>query len=118
MAHKKRSGVGGLDRRPIFQNKTYTQDAGGGTTSEVYEQWQAWASVEDLGGGLFFAHGQEMQNSDYKVRVRFDRRFNSKTWMVYEGQVCKCLSLEMEMEGFKEYFVLRYAKVETWPDLS
>jgi len=118
MAHKKRSGVGGMDRRPTFYNETYTQDAGGGTTSVISEQWQAWAEVLDLAGGLYFAHGQEMQSADFKVKVRFDGRFKSTTWMIYEGQICKCLDMNLETEGFKEYLVLRYTKTETWLDLS
>lgn len=110
--------TGKFNRRPIFYNGSYTQDAGGGTPFVETERWQAWAEVQNRTGNSFAAQATELVRYDYRVKVRFDGRFNSNTWMIYEGQVCKLESLSLESEGFKNYWVLRYSKTETWVDLS
>ena len=110
--------VGKLNRRPTFYNESYTIDAGGGTRGTITEQWQAWAQIDNRTGNTYAAQATELTQYDYRVRVRFDGRFNSNTTMVYEGQVCKCGSMEIESEGYKNYLVLRYQKTDTWLDLS
>lgn len=110
--------VGNMNRRPLFQNTGFTQDAGGGPVETILEEWNQWAEIIDTSGSTFVTQGQEIQRADYKVTVRFDRRFKSTTRMVYEGQVCKCESLTVRDEGFKKYLVLRYTKTATWVDLS
>lgn len=110
--------VGKMNRRPTFYNESFTVDAGGVTTGTITEQWQAWAQIDNRTGNTYAAQATELTNYDYRVRVRADDRFNSNTTMVYEGQVCKCGSLSVETEGYKNYLVLRYAKTDTWLDLS
>ena len=110
--------VGKMNLRPTFQNKSYSTDAGGGNTSTITEQWQAWAEIADRTGNSFAAQAQQLERYDYRVKVRFDGRFNSLTWMVYEGQLCKCEQMTIESEGYKNYLILRYSKTETWVDLS
>ena len=61
---------------------------------------------------------QQMTNYDYRVKVRFDGRFNSNTGMIYEGQVCKCQSMSIETEGYKHMLILRFTKTDTFVDLS
>lgn len=119
MAQPKKSGIAKLDRRPTFYNSNgYTQDVGGGTSDIITDQWQAWANIEDRTGSTFIAQSQELTNYDYRVRVRFDGRFTSKTTMIYEGQICKCQSVSIEKEGYKDFMILRYNKTDTWVDIS
>jgi len=119
MAQPKKSGIGNLNRYPTFYNSNgFTQDAGGGTKDVITEQWQAWAEIQNRTGNTYIAQSTELSQYDYKVRVRFDSRFNSQTTMVYEGQVCKCSSLEIDSEGYKEFMILKYQKTDTWVDLS
>jgi len=115
---KRRKGIGAMDRRPLFQNVTYSVDAGGGTSEVVTEQWNAWAEIQDRSGSSFIDQSQELVRYDYRVKVRFDGRFNSQTVMIYEGQVCKPESMVIETEGYKDYLVFRYTRTETWVDLS
>lgn len=110
--------IGNMNRRPIFQNLGYSQDAGGGTGATVNEEWKAWAEIIDTPGGYLSTQAQQMLNAAFKVTVRFDSRFNSATVMIYEGQVCKCESIDVLEEGKKRFLVLRYTKTETWLDLS
>lgn len=110
--------VGKMNRRPTFYNESYTQDIGGGPTSTITEQWQAWAEIDNRTGNTYAAQATELTQYDYRVKVRFDGRFNSNTVMVYEGQVCKMGSMSIETEGYKNYLILRYAKTDTWLDLS
>jgi len=110
--------VGKMTRRPTFYNESFTVDAGGGPTGTITEQWQAWAEINDRSGNTFAAQATELTQYDYRVKVRFDGRFNSNTTMVYEGQVCKCNSMTIETEGYKNYLVLRFTKTDTWLDLS
>lgn len=110
--------IGKFNRRPTFYNESFTQDPGGGPSNIETEQWQAWAEVQDRTGNTYAAQATELTRYDYRVKVRFDGRFNSQTTMIYEGQVCKCESMSIESEGFKNYLVLRYSKTETWVDLS
>jgi head-tail adaptor len=110
--------IGKLNRRPIFQNTDYSQDAGGGVTETVTEQWQSWAEIIDTGGGYANTQAQMIMSAGFMVTVRFDSRFNSATKMIYGGQVCKCESINVTKEGYKVFLVLRFSKTETWVDLS
>jgi len=42
--------IGKFNRYPLFQNESYTVDAGGGVTDTVIEQWNAWAETNDQSG--------------------------------------------------------------------
>lgn len=110
--------IGKFNRRPIFYNESYTVDAGGGPSGIETERWQQWAHIEDRSGSSFFAQSQDLTTYDYKVKVRFDARFTTLTMMIYEGQVCKCNSMSVETEGYKNFLILRYTKTETFVDLS
>lgn len=110
--------VGNMNRRPIFQNLGYTVDSGGGPSATVNEEWKAWAEIIDTPGGYFNAQAQQMVSAAFKITVRFDSRFKSTTQMIYEGQVCRCESIDVLEEGKKRFLVLRYTKTETWVDLS
>lgn len=110
--------IGKFNRRPTFQNTSYSTDAGGGSTLTVTEEWQAWAEIIDTGGASFVAQSQTIANADFKVRVRFDSRFKSTTRMIYEGQICKCENMDIANEGFKNFLVFRFSKTDVWVDLS
>lgn len=110
--------IGKMNRRPTFQNLGFTQDAGGGSTTTILEEWEAWAEIIDTNGSVFNTEAQEVRSAGYKVTVRFDGRFRSITRMIYEGQICKCESLNVLEEGNKRFLVLRYTKTDTWVDLS
>jgi SPP1 family predicted phage head-tail adaptor len=110
--------VGKMNRRPTFYNESFTIDAGGGPTGVITEQWQSWARIDNRTGNTYAAQATELTGYDYRVKVRFDGRFTSNTTMVYEGQVCKCGSMEIETEGYKNYLILRFSKTDTWLDLS
>ncbi len=110
--------VGKMNRRPTFYNESFTVDPGGGTSGTITEQWQACAQIDNRTGNTYAAQATELTQYDYRVKVRFDGRFNSQTTMVYEGQVCKMGSMEVETEGYKNYLILRYQKTDTWVDLS
>lgn len=107
-----------MNRRPLFYNTSFTTDAGGGPTDHRTDEWYQWADIADRTGNTFAAQATQLTQYDYRVRVRFDGRFNSNTWMVYEGQVCKCQSLSIETEGVKDFLVLRYSKTDTFIDMS
>jgi SPP1 family predicted phage head-tail adaptor len=113
-----KSPIGKFNRRPTFQNTSYSQDAGGGSPLVVLESWQAWAEIIDTGGAAFVSQSQELARADYKVRVRFDSRFKSTTRMVYEGQICHCENMDVDSEGYKSFLVFRFSKTDTWVDLS
>ena len=110
--------IGKMNRRCTFYNESYTQDAGGGPSGVETARWQAWAEIQDRSGSSFIAQSQDVTTYDYKVRVRFDGRFSTLTMMIYEGQVCKCNSMSIESEGYKNFLVLRYTRTETFIDLS
>lgn len=110
--------IGSLNRRPIFQNTGFTQDSGGGPSLTVQEEWKSWAEIIDTNGNAFFAQAQGMVSANYKVTVRFDGRFKSTTRMIYEGQICKCESIDVQLEGSKRFLVMRFSKTDTWVDLS
>jgi len=110
--------VGKMNRRTTFYNESFTVDSGGGSSGTITEQWQAWAQIDNRTGNTYAAQATELTQYDYRVKVRFDGRFNSQTTMVYEGQVCKMGSMEVETEGYKNYLILRYQKTDTWLDLS
>ena len=110
--------TGKMNRRPIFYNETWTQDAGGGPSNTETSRWQVWAEIQDRTGNMYAAQATELQRYDYRVKVRFDGRFTSQTKMIYEGQVCKCEQMQIVSEGYKNYLVLRYSKTETFIDLS
>ena len=114
----KRKGASAMDRRPIFQNTSDSQDAGGGPILTVIEQWYQWAEITNAGGSVFSSQSQEIHTGDYRVRLRFDGRFKSTTRMIYEGQICKQTRMSVESEGYKEFLVLYFIKTDTWVDLS
>lgn len=103
-----------MNRRPTFYNESYTVDAGGGSRGVITEEWQAWAQINNRTGGTSIAQSTELTQYEYKVKVRFDGRFSSNTTMIYEGQVCKMNSMEIETEGYKNYLVLRFTKTDTF----
>lgn len=110
--------VGKMNRRTTFYNESFTVDSGGGSSGTITEQWQAWAQIDNRTGNTYAAQATELTQYDYRVKVRFDGRFNSQTTMVYEGQVCKCQQMQIESEGYRNFLILRYSKTETWVDLS
>ncbi len=110
--------IGSFNRYPLFQNESYTVDAGGGVTDTTTEQWSAWADIQDRSGNTFAAQAQDLTQYDYRVRVRYDSRFKSTTKMIYEGQVCTCGSVTVESEGKKRFMVLRFARTDTFIDIS
>jgi SPP1 family predicted phage head-tail adaptor len=111
--------IGKMNRYPTFYNEaSFTQDAGGGVTQVETERWQAWAEIQDRSGNSYSGQATDLTRYDYRVKVRFDSRFSSKTTMIYEGQVCTCNSVVIESEGYKQFMVLLYTRTETWVDLS
>jgi len=113
-----KTDIGKLNRRTTFENATYTQDAGGGSLRQVTESWLAWAEIIDTSGNSFNAFAQTQARADYRVKVRFDSRFNSNTMMIYEGQYCKCENIDVESEGYKGFWIMRFSKTDTWVNLS
>ena len=111
-------GIGRFNRRPIFYNESYVQDAGGGARAVETERWEQWAEINDRSGSSFTGQSQDLTTYDYRVRVRFDGRFSTLTGMIYEGQVCKMQSMVIESEGYKNFLVCNFSKTETWVDLS
>ena len=107
--------VGQLNRRPVFTNYTYTTDAGGGLSRTILEEWEQWANIVDTSGSAFIAFSQQLQSSDIKVTVRFDRRITVATEMRYENNNYKCNSMDVITEGYKNYLEIRYSKTEQWP---
>lgn len=105
--------IGKMNRRPLFFNETTYQDAGGGSKNLRTVEWYQWAQVDDRTGSSFDSQSTDLQRYDYRVRVRADSRFGSQTKMVYDGNTCKPESLTIESEGYKQFFVLRYSKIET-----
>jgi len=110
--------IGKLNRYPLFQNESYTVDAGGGVTDTVIEQWNAWAEINDRSGNTYNAQSQDLTAYNYRVRIRFDSRFKSTTKMIYEGQVCTCGSVSIETEGMKRFMVLQFSRTDTFVDIS
>lgn len=104
--------IGKFNRRPTFYNESYVTDAGGGPSSVETVRWQVWAEIQDRSGNTYAAQATELMRYDYRVKVRFDGRFTSQTWMIYEDQICKCEQMTIETEGYKNYLVLRYSKIE------
>ena len=113
-----RKGIGGYDRRPLFYNWQATQDLRGGSTDQRTEEWYYWVRIEDRTGNTYAAEATQLTQYDYKVEGKFDRRFNSSTRMVYEGQVCKMESMSVVTEGYKDVLVMRFSKTETYLDVS
>lgn len=111
-------GAGRMNRRVTFFNESYTVDAGGGVTDTETERWDAWAEIQDRSGNTYAAHAQDLIRYDYRVKVRFDRRFNSNTGMIYEGQVCSLEQMSIESEGFRHMLILRYSRTDTFVDIS
>jgi len=111
-------GIGKFNRRPIFYNETYAVDAGGGSRPVESERWEQWAKINDRSGSTSFSQSQDLTTYDYEVEVRSDGRFTSLTGMIYEGQVCKMNSMSIKSEGYKDFFILRFTKTDTWVDLS
>lgn len=107
-----------MNRRPTFYNWTFSQDAGSGTKEVVSEQWEAWAHIEDRSGNTFAAQATELTRYDYRVKVRYHRRYNSTTKMIYEGQYCKLEQMVIENEGKHRFLILRYSKTDTFVDIS
>jgi len=110
--------IGKLNRYPLFQNESYTVDAGGGVTDTVIEQWNAWAEINDRSGNTYNAQSQDLTAYNYRVRIRFDSRFKSTTKMIYEGQGCTCGSVSIETEGMKRFMVLQFSRTDTFVDIS
>jgi SPP1 family predicted phage head-tail adaptor len=110
--------IGKFNRYPLFQNESYTVDAGGGVTDTVIEQWNAWAEINDRSGNTYNAQSQDLTAYNYRVRVRFDSRFKSTTKMIYEGQVCTSGSVSIETEGLKRFMVLQFSRTDTFVDIS
>lgn len=111
--------TGQMNRRPTFQNGTYTIDAGGGSTWVAQDQWLAWAEIIDTNSSAFQSQSQWMVGADYKVTARFDGRIGSNTRMVYEGQICKQSgSPNVLTEGYKNFLVMRFTRTETYVDIS
>ena len=110
--------IGKFNRYPLFQNESYTVDAGGGVTDTVIDQWNAWAEINDRSGNTYNAQSQDLTSYNYRVRVRFDSRFKSTTKMIYEGQVCTCGSVSIETEGMKRFMVLQFSRTDTFVDIS
>lgn len=119
MPAPKASKIGRYNRRVTFYNTDgYTQDAGSGSRPVETERWQQWAEIKDGTAQRSFAQSQYLTIYDLLVKVRFDRRFTSRTWMIYEGQVCECKSMDVNNENYKSELVLQYSKTDTWLDLS
>lgn len=112
-----KSPIGKFNRRPTFQNLGYSVDAGGGTSTVVLEEWNAWAEIIDTSSSAFVLQSQGLTAANYKVTVRFDSRFKSITRMIYEGQFCKCESLDVQTEGYKNFLILRFSKIDKFIDI-
>lgn len=110
--------TGQLNRRPTFYNTTPVQDSGAGSTDVESDRWQSWAEILDTSGQAFVLEAQGLNATQYKVTVRFDGRFRSTTWMIYEGQVCKCEAIDVQQEGYKAWLVMRFSKTDTWVNVS
>jgi len=102
-----------MNRRPLFFNEVSYQDAGGGSKNLRSVEWFQWAEIFDRSGSTGQSQATELQRYDYRVKVRADSRFTSNTKMVYQNNTCACNSLSIETEGYKNYFILQYSKIET-----
>jgi hypothetical protein len=78
--------IGELNARPIFENWTYSQDAGGGNMKTLSSSFFAWAKVFGGSGGLQLVESKIDWKYDIQVVVRYDASITSQTTFVFENQ--------------------------------
>jgi len=109
--YNNRYKIADLDCRPIFENWTYTQDAGSGNVKTIESNFFQWAKIENRTGGQILNQDQQQWQYDSKIIVRYNPAIVSTTTMVYENARYTIQSLSIDSEGTKRFMILRCVKV-------
>ena len=110
--YKEKYNIGELNRRPIFENWEYTQDAGGGNLKTILNNFFQWAKIEDRFGSQSFNQAQQQWQYDCKVIVRYNPNIVSNTTMVYANARYTINSITIVGEQPKRFQELRCTKID------
>lgn len=110
--YSKKQEIGKMNRRPIFENWTFGQDAGSGNTKTIASNFFMWAEWEDRTGVQLLNQDQQQWQYDSKVKVRYNPAIVSSTTVVYENARYTIQSLTTSSEGSKRFMILRCEKID------
>ncbi len=99
--------IGQFNRRPLFENWTYMQDAGGGSLKVLIQSFYQWAKFENRSGYTVNQFAQDQWQYDAKVTVRYNADILSNTTLVYDSNRYKINSVSIVTEGSRRFQVLK-----------
>lgn len=94
--------IGDLKDRPVFENWSYTQDAGGGNIKHLDNSFYVWSKIEDGGGRQFINSKQQTWSLDLKLTIRYTTQVNHKSTFIWGNDRFTINSLTITNNRFIE----------------
>lgn len=94
--------IGDLKDRPVFENWSYLQDAGGGSYKRLDNSFYAWALLEDAGGSQFINESQQAWRYDLKVTIRNNVNVYANSTMIWNNARYTINSITITNNRFQE----------------
>lgn len=104
--YKDKYKIGDFNRRVLFENWVFDQDAGGGNVKRLNSAFDLWAKIEQRRGSEFINAGSDTWTYGSRVITRAQANVVSTTTMVFNGSRYKISSLGYDDEGHKRFFVI------------
>ena len=101
--------IGQMSDRPVFENWSYLQDAGGGSYKRLDSSFYLWASVSDMSGSQYVVNAAQKWSYDLKVIIRFNANVKSNSTLIYNGARYTIESLTLTDDRF---ITLRCSKMD------
>lgn len=110
--YRDKYNIGEFSSRPVFENWTYTQDAGGGNVKTLLNSFYRFAKVEIRSGFQGNNQAQQQWQYDMKVIVRFTPDIISTSTMIFENARYTVNSVAIDESGNKRFLICRCSKVD------
>lgn len=94
--------IGDLKDRPVFENWSYLQDAGGGTYKRLDNSFYVWAKLEDAGSRQFVSQSQQAWSFDLKVTIRNNVNVYVTSTMIWNNARYTINSITITNNRFQE----------------
>ena len=101
--------IGDFGDRPLFENWSYTQDAGGGNIKRLDSSFNLWALVEDANSSQFVAESKQQWTFELKITTRYNFYIFPTTTIIWNNSRYSINSITQTDDRFVE---LRCSKLQ------
>ena len=110
--YREKFNIAEFNQRPVFENWTFTQDAGGGNVKTLLNSFYRFAKMDIRTGFQGNNQAQQQWEYDIKVIVRFTPDIVSTSTMIFENARYTINSVAVNDYGAKRFLECKCRKVD------